>query len=76
MKTRAAGFLLAGITLLCPVAAQAVAPGAPTCGQWVKEPDAGDKVWLLGSLSDVAVASNRNFLDGVDRQSIFLWIDN
>lgn len=57
--------------------------GAPDCGQWVTEPAATRKAWLLGFLSGMAVLHARidlkpsdplNFLSSAEQA--FAWMDN
>jgi hypothetical protein len=53
--------------------------GIRSCGEWVKDKDTlafGNQTWLVGYLSGLAVATNKQFLSGTDNQSIYLWVDN
>ena len=60
-----------------------------SCGKWIEEkhlanstkemnkiPVLVTRSWFLGYLSGRADALSRNFLKGVDSDSIFLWLDN
>jgi hypothetical protein len=76
MKAKVIAILLMGFVLSAPATAKIWQLGAATCGQWGKEQTQVDKAWLLGYLSGVALTTKKNFLDGIDDQSIFLWMDN
>jgi hypothetical protein len=75
-------FVLALALCAPPIAAQVVVRGAPSCGLWVQESgkksifEMGFKGWLVGYLSGMASMSNDNILQGVDNDSIFLWMEN
>ena len=53
-----------------------------SCGDWVQERKIDStrqmffRRWILGYLSGLAVASEKNILKGTGNESIFLWIDN
>jgi hypothetical protein len=75
-------FLFWVFACVIPSTAQAVILIAPTdCGNWVK--DRKDNGWLtranqanlLGYLSGLAMARNKDFLRNTSNQSLFLWID-
>ena len=56
-----------------------------SCGKWIADQSSteaqqasipfGAKMWVLGYLSGLVMATNVNALDGVDSDSIFLWVD-
>lgn len=56
--------------------------GFSPCGQWVGRTNAsqmerfGMEMWLLGYLSGLARATEKNFIKGTDNSSIELWMDN
>lgn len=53
--------------------------GIRSCGEWVSDREAlalGNQTWLVGYLSGLAVATNKQILSGTDNQSIYLWVDN
>jgi hypothetical protein len=65
--------------------------GTASCGNWIEERARDDgsritkafinEVWVIGYLSGMAAANNRNFwgrrdVNSLDNQSVFLWIDN
>jgi hypothetical protein len=56
--------------------------GVYTCGKWVAERESDGKPllvkwgWVLGYLSGLASASQRDVLAPVDADSIALWMDN
>jgi hypothetical protein len=87
--SRAFAFL-AGCLLSLNLFASAVEiKGSRSCGKWMEEkriangaqemnriPVLITKSWFLGYLSGRADASGKNFLNGTDSESIFLWLDN
>lgn len=82
--------LLAGCLLsLNLFAAEADIMGSRSCAKWFEEKRAAKSTkemnkipvlitrsWFLGYLSGRAGASGKNFLNGTDSDSIFLWLDN
>lgn len=56
--------------------------GYASCGQWVAGNSGRpysqftNRAWLLGYLSGLASTSRKDILNGVDNESIFLWVDN
>ena len=65
-----------------PLAEGAEARGTPSCGEWVVHRKKSDTLalsntsWLMGYLSGLAVASGKDFLQGIDNTAIFSWMDN
>ncbi|MDM0057346.1 hypothetical protein [Variovorax fucosicus] len=75
--------LVAVLLVLLASGANAVSIRGPvSCGAWVKErQEAGwgtqtNQAWLVGYLSGVAAASDKDFIKGTDNPSIFLYLDN
>ena len=74
--------LVLAVMTFTPVHAQIVTMGASSCGQWVavsKENSAemlNVRNWLVGYMSGIAIGSGRNILNGVEPESIYLWMDN
>ena len=79
--------LLATVTSLCigltVSNAEAVATrGVPSCGTWVKETNedqwqiVATRGWLVGFLTGLAVASDKDVLRGTDNASWYLWVNN
>lgn len=55
--------------------------GVRSCGVWIKERQNGrggisSQTWLVGYLSGLAVGSGKDFMNGTDNDSIYLWVDN
>ena len=56
--------------------------GVCSCGAWVKDRQEKQiftithQRWLVGYLSGLARASNKNILKGTDNDSFYLWMDN
>jgi hypothetical protein len=58
--------------------------GARSCGSWMESHNSGEsswtgiaaESWVMGYLSGLAVGKNKNFLDGIDSSSLYLWITN
>jgi hypothetical protein len=56
--------------------------GTPSCGKWVEDRAQkgwgaiNSQSWVLGFLSGVAAATEKEIIKGIDNPSIFLWIDN
>ena len=57
--------------------------GMAGCGDWVEGRqkvesyiDLNNRSWLLGFLSGIAVALDKDFLIGTDSSSLYLWMDN
>jgi hypothetical protein len=85
IKNRAAATLIASLALVisATVFAQAITiRGASSCGVWIKErqekkiPTLTNERWLVGYLSGLARALNKDIVNGTDNASIFLWMDN
>ena len=79
-RTLAIAVLLSASSL----SAHAVEVKGPwSCGEWIRyraEQNSWQYVsevnWLIGYLSGLAVARNKDFLVGTDVESIELWVDN
>ena len=62
-------------------AAEPLARGAPSCGEWVAHREKSDTLalgngyWLLGYLSGIAVSGGKDFLAGTDNSALNAWID-
>jgi hypothetical protein len=90
MKNAALTLLLSSTLIVSVFDAGAVTVrGARPCGTWIAEKPVGDRSaankswtrivaesWVVGFLSGYAVASNQEFLKGVDSEGLFIWIDN
>ena len=56
--------------------------GSRSCGTWVSERSLKgleaviSETWLVGYLSGMASASEKDFLKGTDNDSLSLWVDN
>jgi thioredoxin reductase len=56
--------------------------GVVACGDWVKEKkkdsvvNAAHQAILVGFLSGIALATDKDFLRGTTNESLFLWVDN
>ena len=57
--------------------------GGRSCGVWIEDKrnkdtraEIGNQNWLIGYLSGLASAWNKDILAGTDNPSIFLWVDN
>ena len=89
MKNRVLTLLLSITLVYVSATASAVAPhistlGVPPCGTWVKDrqdPKARllsktNEYWLVGYLTGLSVGIGKDFLNGTDPDSLFLWVDN
>ena len=82
MKSKTVAFVMSGLIFnTAAFDAQAVeVRGTPTCSGWIKQKGtlqgSGNKGWLVGFLSGVAVESDKDFLLGTDSDALFLWVDN
>ena len=56
--------------------------GARSCGAWIANSTQttasreADRAWLVGFLSGLAIGARKDFLRGIDSDSMYLWIDN
>lgn len=54
--------------------------GVPSCGEWVNRHSTNDgaamEEWLLGFLSGLAAGKNIDLLKKVQKEYLYLWIDN
>lgn len=82
-------FLLGCLLSLNLFASAVEIKGSRSCSKWLEEkrlatstremnriPVLISRSWFLGFLSGRADASGKNFLKGIDSDSIFLWLDN
>jgi hypothetical protein len=63
--------------------AQVHIKGGRSCGVWIEDRRSKDKLgeigdmnWLIGYLSGLTSAWNKDILAGTDNSSIYLWVDN
>ena len=79
--------LVMGLLLLTENALALQSRGEQSCGEWIKERNAKgasyERAWLLGYLSGLVAALNKDFFGGtntpfnsLDNESIYLWMDN
>jgi hypothetical protein len=85
MKTKFVVLIMAGLMLsTAMVNVEAVqVRGGRSCGVWIKDKDNSNSLasttnvtWLVGFLSGIAFALNKDFLRGTDNASLELWVDN
>jgi hypothetical protein len=53
--------------------------GVTSCEEWMNRHSTNDssrEEWLLGYLSGIAAGKNIDLLEGAERKSLFLWMDD
>jgi hypothetical protein len=75
MRRFALGLVVAAVMGVGLAHAQVSVRGAQSCGVWAKDRGVHEKAWLVGYLSGVAMVTNRNFVEGTDSNSMYLWMD-
>jgi hypothetical protein len=75
--------VLAALCFSTSVANAVTVRGTPSCGSWVENRSTPTNwlavvnvAWLNGFLSGLASASNKDFLNGTDLDSVEVWVDN
>ena len=83
LKRRVKVLFLASVLALASFGADAVETiGDRSCGKWIEVRKATTwntlevQAWLIGYLSGLAVASNKDIAKGTDNESIHAWMDN
>ncbi|RYH67704.1 MAG: hypothetical protein EON54_03815 [Alcaligenaceae bacterium] len=83
VKLIACGLAAATFSLYSATAsAEVMHLGVRSCGQWVKARSAKGPAamyyenWVAGYMSGLAAGTDKDFLNGMDEDSIMLWIDN
>jgi hypothetical protein len=86
IKMMKVAFRLCLAMVICTASLQAQAAvtvrGKRSCGEWVKNrqaknwPGTADEAWLVGFLSGLSAATDKDVLKDADNPSLFLWMDN
>jgi hypothetical protein len=74
--------VLTALSMISANARAVIVTGAPSCGKWVHDrqqdayPAVVDESWLVGYLSGIAHATQKDFLKGTNNDSLYLWVNN